>query len=134
MGTDLYNLGLSPTDLLSGETTPVRNTRGNRPFATHMPLGKVMDARGVRVLDMAYRSKVSYRTMTEYLAGRKTPPVRHLVAMARVLRVPPAMIAPPDHPMRKAAQQRQSQDPQEQRTQEPQEPRTQEPHTSAAGE
>lgn len=52
-----------------------------RPFSTVTPLGQMMKSAGLRVADVDYITGISYRTLSDYLAGRVTIPQRHLTKL-----------------------------------------------------
>lgn len=73
---------------------PTHRPKQGRPFPTHTPLGKLTQARGWRVADLAGASGVNARTLTEYLAGRKEIAAHHRDALARALSTPGATVTP----------------------------------------
>jgi len=58
-----------------------------RPFNTSTKLGKKMAELSWTAHDLSVAADVNVRRITEYLAGRATPPMDSLVRMARALGV-----------------------------------------------
>lgn len=57
-----------------------------------------MVVRGVTATQTSSETGIHPRTLTEYLAGRKTPTSRHLMELATYLRVKPSrLVNNPDH-------------------------------------
>ena len=65
-----------------------------RPFAVCNPLGRTLEYSNLSVSDLANRSGVSSRTLTEYLAGRAEMLDHHLTALVDVLEVDPEDLLP----------------------------------------
>jgi transcriptional regulator with XRE-family HTH domain len=65
-----------------------------RPFAVQNPLGRRLEYFNLSVSELANRSGVSSRTLTEYLAGRAEMLDHHLTALADVLEVDPEDLLP----------------------------------------
>lgn len=65
-----------------------------RPFAVQNPLGRTLEYSNLTVSELANRSGVSSRTLTEYLAGRVEMLDHHLTALADVLEVDPEDLLP----------------------------------------
>lgn len=63
-----------------------------RPYPTHTPLGRLMRELGLRVSDMARRSDISARTLTEYLSGRAEFLPDHRARLAEALQVRPGAL------------------------------------------
>lgn len=62
-----------------------------RQFNRSTPLGEVLHSRGWRVADLEYASGVLARTISDYLAGRREMPGRHVQAFADALDVDPSV-------------------------------------------
>ena len=56
-----------------------------RHHAVTNPLGRTLQSSGFTAVELARRSGVGARTITEYLAGRKEMLDHHLTAFARAL-------------------------------------------------
>lgn len=65
-----------------------------RPFTICNPLGRALEYSNMSASDLASRSGVSSRTLTEYLAGRSEMLDHHLTALADVLEVDPEDLLP----------------------------------------
>lgn len=77
-----------------------QHTRVSRKFNTDTQLGKVMELRGMSVKALEAASGVSYRTISDYLAGRKEMRPGHRGQMAVALRVNPERLdEPPASPI-----------------------------------
>lgn len=73
------------------EPLPKKQT-GGRPFNKTTNLGKIMDYLNVSVRELASRSGVSERLISDYLAGRKEIPAPSLAAFAEVFDVTPDLL------------------------------------------
>ena len=60
---------------------------GSRQYPVHTKLGRIMEKRGLRVIEVSSRTGVYPRSMTEYLAGRKKPTPRNMARLAECLGV-----------------------------------------------
>lgn len=56
------------------------------------PLGAMIQARGVLVIDVVRATGIHPRTMTEYIAERKRPHVQHLISLCVYLDCDPDQI------------------------------------------
>lgn len=65
-----------------------------RPFNTTQPLGKIMYAQRWTVAELAAATNINSRTLSDYLAGRRVIPERHLMDLATVLEVDGADLIP----------------------------------------
>ena len=65
-----------------------------RPFNTSQPLGKIMEHRQLRVKDVEAMSGISYRTISDYLAGRRDITDDHAVLLSEALSVPAGWLDP----------------------------------------
>ena len=65
-----------------------------RPFTICNPLGRALEFSHLSASELASRSGVSSRTLTEYLAGRAEMLDHHLTALADVLEVDPEDLLP----------------------------------------
>lgn len=68
---------------------PTANPRGQkgRPFFTDTPLGRIIDARGLKVKDVVNGSGMNPRTMSDYLSKRRPISAPHKSAIAKYLGV-----------------------------------------------
>lgn len=62
------------------------------PLAT--PLGRLMAARNITIVQLCAATGLNDKTIRNYLAGRRQPDHAELVRLARALRVPPSRINP----------------------------------------
>lgn len=69
-----------------------------RPYPKHTKLGRLMWDQGLTANEMAYRSKVYHRTLTELLAGRVKPSAKQLHGLCQALGVEPHMILEDSYP------------------------------------
>jgi len=60
----------------------------SRSYPTFTPLGRTMFQRQLRVVDVAYSSGVNARTLTEYLAARRSWDEDHLRRVSQAMGVP----------------------------------------------
>ncbi len=58
-----------------------------RPFATHTPLGQLMVEQGWTVNEFAASTGISYRILSDFLAGRRAIPDHYLEPIADALDV-----------------------------------------------
>jgi lambda repressor-like predicted transcriptional regulator len=63
--------------------------RRGKKFSTETNLGKVLHNKGWRVRDLAYKSDVNERMLSDYLAGRIAIPEGHRLRFSKALGVPP---------------------------------------------
>lgn len=66
--------------------------QSGRPFPRHTTLGKLMHHKGLTVKAVEHGTGIYNRTLTEYLAGRKTPIASHRRALAAFLELPEAVL------------------------------------------
>lgn len=69
--------------------------RGAR-ISTATRLGTIIEFRGYRAVDVQFATGIHARILTEYLAGRKRIPPRHLALLAELLGVNAEDIQPPE--------------------------------------
>ena len=60
---------------------------GSRQYPIHTKLGRIMEKRGLRIIEVSSVTGVYPRSMTEYLAGRKKPTPRNMARLAEHLGV-----------------------------------------------
>lgn len=66
---------------------PISEPRGRRgrPFFTDTPLGKILDARGLKVKDVVNGAGMNPRTMSDYMSNRRPISAPHALALAKFL-------------------------------------------------
>ena len=64
----------------------------SRPYSTSQPLGRVMHDAGWTVSEVDGATGISYRTLSDYLAGRKKFSDYHLATLADLLDVDPDVL------------------------------------------
>jgi hypothetical protein len=69
-----------------------------RQYPTHTPLGKLMRHYGLRVKDVEFRTGISYRTLSNYLAGRAAILPGHLRLLSELFQVDPRVLQESDGP------------------------------------
>ena len=59
-----------------------------RPFNQSTPLGRIMYQRGISVKQLEHATGISYRTISDYLAGRKPIIPKHIAKFSAELDLP----------------------------------------------
>lgn len=69
-----------------------------RPFALHTKLGRLLEERGLGVMEFCIGANTYPRAVTEYLAGRRRPSTKTMIRFTDYLRVPPDRIYEDEYP------------------------------------